>query len=238
MNAHRAPEGASAAGTAVLIPAYRERARIGPVIRRALGSVATVLVVDDGSDDGTGDAARAAGAELIVHRSNRGKGAALKTGMRALADRGFDWILLLDGDGQHDPDEIPRFLALRDAPHRILAVGNRMGDTARMPAVRRWVNRAMSGAISRLCGQPIPDSQCGFRMLPCEAVPVVDAPSNRFDYETEMLIYAARAGFRILPVEISTIYAGEKSKIHPVRDTLRFFRLLWRHRGGRAACRY
>lgn len=225
---------AEVANVAALIPAYREAGRIGPVIRGALAVVRTVLVVDDGSGDGTAGAAREAGAEVLLHPVNRGKGAAIKTGLAALAPQQVDWIVLLDGDGQHAPGEITRFMAARNTQRRALVIGNRMEDTRAMPPVRYWVNRLMSEAISRICQQPIPDSQCGFRMVPREAVEVLLAcPSDRFDYESEMLFAASRAGFRIESVPISTIYAGEQSKIHPARDTIRFLRLLWRHRGGR-----
>ena len=216
---------------AALIPAFREEREIARVVRAAREQVDLVLVVDDGSDDRTADRAREAGAEVIAHPANRGKGAAIKTGLRALDARGVEWVVLLDGDGQHDPGEIGRFLAAIGQGDRVLAVGNRMRDLSAMPWIRRVTNRVMSATISRLCGQPIPDSQCGFRMLPRAAIPVVDCPTDRFDYETEMLIVASRAGFRVVPVPVSTIYAGEKSKIHPVRDTLNFIRLVRRYSG-------
>ena len=104
-----------------------------------------------------------------------------------------------------------------------------MHDVLHMPFVRRTVNRYMSRRISRLCGQEVPDTQCGYRMIHRSLVPHLLAGTSRFDYETEMLIIASRAGFRIASVPISTIYSDEVSSIHPVRDTIRFFRLMRRY---------
>jgi hypothetical protein len=102
-----------------------------------------------------------------------------------------------------------------------------------MPLIRKMTNSFMSSQISRLCGQPIPDTQCGFRMIHSDLAPHLDCPSNAYEYETEMLLIAARRGFRISPVPITTIYGDEKSKIRPVRDTIRFFRLIHRYRDGK-----
>ena len=232
MSAGRGGGAVPGGAVAALIPAYREAARIAPVIRGVRKHVGAVLVVDDGSEDDTAAVAREAGAEVVRHEINRGKGAAIKTGLNLLAQRGFDWIVLLDGDGQHSPEDVPALLAARHPGRPPLVLGNRMGDTATMPAVRRMVNRAMSAAIGGLCGQHIPDTQCGFRLVAAEVVPLLQCPSDRFDYESEMLFALSRAGHRIRSVPVQTLYGGEKSKIHPVRDTVRFLRLLWRHRSG------
>ncbi len=98
-----------------------------------------------------------------------------------------------------------------------------------MPLLRRAVNRYMSHRISRLCGQEVPDTQCGYRMIARALGPHLLAGTSRFDYETEMLIVASRKGFRIAAVPISTVYSDEVSSIHPVRDTLRFFKLMRRY---------
>ncbi len=215
---------------AALIPAYLEENHIRDVASRAAAQLDTVLVVDDGSPDATSARASEAGVRVEKHAVNQGKGAAIKTGLRILLDAGAEYILILDADGQHLPEEIPRFLAEANASGAPVIVGSRMDDTAAMPFVRRMTNRAMSGAISRLCGQRIPDSQCGFRMLHRSVVPSMFCETHGYDYETEMLLIAARAGFRIAAVPVSTIYGDEKSKIRPVRDTLRFLRLIRRYR--------
>lgn len=216
---------------AVLIPAYLEAEHIADVVARTKQHVSTVLVIDDGSTDATAQIAREQGAEVIVHAKNSGKGAAIKTGFRALLERGFNYVLLLDGDGQHLPEEITRFLTAAQETRAPFIVGNRMGDTAKMPTARRWTNHFMSWQISLICRQPIPDTQCGFRMIRRDIIPSLFCPSNAYDYETEMLIVASREGNKVISVPVSTVYATEKSKIRPVRDGYRFIKLILRYLG-------
>jgi len=212
---------------AAIIPAYNEEKHIGDVVRRTRQQLDDVLVVDDGSQDRTTDNARAAGAEVIVHAINRGKGETIKTGLRHFLERQFDFVIILDADGQHPPEEIDRFVtAALSADEPKLIVGTRMNDLSSMPFVRRVVNRWMSQRISAVCGQEIPDTQCGFRMLHRQLIPKLLGGAARFDYETEMLIIASRKGFKIASVPISTVYSDEVSSIHPVRDTIRFFKLM------------
>ena len=215
---------------AALIPCYFEEKRIREVAARAHAQLDTVLVVDDGSTDGTESEARAAGVEVIRHAVNQGKGAAIKTGLRELSARaGIEYALILDGDGQHLPEEIPNFLEAANRTHAPMLVGTRMSDTRTMPFVRRMTNRFMSWQISRVCGQEVPDSQCGFRMIHRDLAPAMVAIETvKFDYETEMLVVASRRGGRIAAVPISTIYGDEISKVHPVRDTIRFYRMMAR----------
>ena len=217
--------------TAAVIPAYNEGKHLGDVVRRALRQLDHLLVVDDGSADDTAAQARAAGAQVLVHPKNCGKGDSIKNGLRHWIERGMEWVIILDADGQHRPEEIERFLAAAGSSGgAALLIGNRMNDVAPMPMVRRLVNRYMSRKISRICGQEIPDTQCGFRMLRRDLIPAVLEGTNRFDYETEMLILASRHGFNIESVAISTVYSDEVSSIHPVRDTLRFFKLMRRYK--------
>lgn len=215
---------------AALIPAFREERFIRDVVTRTRAALETVLVIDDGSPDATGSLAEAAGATVLRHPSNWGKGAAIKTGLRHLLDQGFDYVLLLDGDGQHLPEEIPLFLeeAARSGAHMI--IGNRLHDLRDMPFVRKVTNLFMSACISSVCKTKIPDSQCGFRMLHRSLIPHLFCESNNFDYETEMILIAARENFSIAAVPVSTVYGEEKSKIHPVPDTIRWLRLLARYR--------
>lgn len=216
---------------AAVIPAYNEEKHIGDVVRRTRQQLDDVLVVDDGSQDKTADNARAAGGEVIVHEQNRGKGETIKTGLRHWLDRQFDFVIILDADGQHPPEEIDRFVtAALSAEEPKLILGTRMNDLSSMPFVRRFVNRWMSNRISAVCGQEIPDTQCGFRMLHRQLIPELLGGAARFDYETEMLIIASRKGFTIASVPISTVYSDEVSSIHPVRDTIRFFKLMRRYR--------
>lgn len=222
---------------AALIPCYFEEKRIRDVAGRARAQLDTVLVVDDGSTDNTESEARASGAEVHKHTVNQGKGAAIKTGLRELSARsGIEYALILDGDGQHLPEEIPNFIKAANQSQAPMFVGNRMSDTRTMPFVRKMTNRFMSWQISRVCGQEVPDSQCGFRMIHRDLAPALAAIATvKFDYETEMLVVASRRGCKIDAVPISTIYGDEKSKIHPVRDTIRFYQMMARFKREREA---
>lgn len=215
---------------AAIIPAYLEEKHIGDVVRRTLKQLPNVVVVDDGSADGTGEEARKAGADVIVHEQNRGKGESIKSGFRYWLEHGATYAIVLDGDGQHLPEEIPNFLAAAESSAAKVLIGTRMNNVRDMPLVRRAVNRYMSRKISRACRQEIPDTQCGFRMVHRDVIPALLGGTERFDYETEMLIVASRAGCRIASVPISTVYSDEVSSIHPVRDTLRFFQLMRRYK--------
>jgi glycosyltransferase involved in cell wall biosynthesis len=217
--------------TVAVIPAYHDEKNIGDIVRRTGQQLDHVLVIDDGSNDGTAQRARDAGAEVIVHNQNRGKGEAIKTGLRHCLAREVTWVILLDSDGQHLPEEIERFLsAAASATQPMLFVGNRMDNASAMPFIRRVVNRYMSRRISHLCGQRIPDSQCGFRMLHRQLIPELLGGGDRFDYDTEVLIIASRKRYRIEPVPITTVYSDQVSNIHPVRDAFRFFKLMWRYK--------
>ena len=220
---------------AAVIPAYQEEKHVAEVARRVRAQLEHVLVVDDGSTDATAESARRAGVDVIVHPQNRGKGESIKTGMRYWLDRGIDYVVLLDADGQHLPEEIVHFIDAAGQHNAKIFVGTRMNDVTSMPWVRRVVNRYMSDKISRACGQQIPDTQCGFRMLHRDLIPELLGGTNRFDYETEMLIIASRNGHRIAAVPITTVYSDEVSSIHPVRDTLRFFKLMRRYGSAKTA---
>jgi glycosyltransferase involved in cell wall biosynthesis len=217
--------------TVAVIPAYHDEKHIGDIVRRTGQQLDHVLVIDDGSNDGTAQRARDVGAEVIVHNQNRGKGEAIKTGLRHCLAREVTWLILLDSDGQHLPEEIERFLsAAASATQPMLFVGNRMDNASAMPFIRRVVNRYMSRRISHLCGQRIPDTQCGFRMLHRQLIPELLGGGDRFDYDTEVLIIASRKRYRIEPVPITTVYSDQVSNIHPVRDAFRFFKLMWRYK--------
>ena len=215
---------------AAVIPAYHEEKHVADVVRRTLAVLDNVLVVDDGSTDATADAARNGGGEVIVHAQNLGKGESIKAGLRHWLERNFIYAVILDGDGQHLPEEIQRFLDAASSTRAELLLGTRMSDVREMPLVRRLTNRYMSKKISLLCGQTIPDTQCGFRMVHRSLIPELLGGAERFDYETEMLILASRKGCRVESVPITTVYSDEVSSIHPVRDTIRFFKLIRRYK--------
>jgi len=222
--------------TAAVIPAYQDEKHIGDIVRRTCDQLSGVLVIDDGSNDQTGQCARDAGAEVVVHDQNRGKGDAIKTGLAHWLSRECKWVILLDSDGQHLPEEIDRFLAV--AAHTTqptFLIGNRMNNLTGMPFIRRVANRYMSRQISRVCKQEIPDTQCGFRMLDHQLIPQLLGGGDRFDYDTEVLIIASRKGYRIESVPITTVYTDQVSKIRPLRDALRFLKLMWRYRSASRA---
>jgi len=214
-----------------IIPCYNEAASIARIVRLAKAHVGTILVVDDCSTDGTAAHAAAAGAIVLPHQRNMGKGVGLKTGFAAAAKMGFKAAITLDGDGQHDTTEIPFFLDAYDRADCDIVLGNRMNDTRSMPWVRHQTNRFTSWAISRMVSRTIRDTQCGFRLIGLDFWRDVRLDSSRFDLESEILIRACRSGARIREVEIRTIYFGtDNSKINPFVDTLRFFHVLWRCR--------
>ena len=218
----------SPARVAVVVPAFREEARIAEVVRAARRFVDTVVVVDDCSPDQTSARAAEAGAIVLRHDVNRGKGAGLKTAFAKLAELGFTHGITMDGDGQHDAEELPAFLEALREPGVAMVLGNRFSNPKGMPLVRRVVNASMSWLISRLCRCPIPDSQCGYRAVAVANPAVLAAKSDHYDYETEVLVLTARARGVLRSIPVRTIYRGETSKIRPLRDTWRFFKLLRR----------
>ena len=211
---------------AVVIPAYQAKQTIGPLVAEIRKMGLPVIVVDDASDDGTAAATESEGATVIRRPVNGGKGAALREGIPAALAAGCEWVVTLDADGQHLVSEIPRFLEEAERGRADLLIGNRMGRPRGMP-LDRWVtNLIMSRIIPKAVGQKVPDTQCGFRMIHHRVMEKVRLTSDRFEVETEMVIRAARAGFRIASVPVSSVYRRQISFIRPLRDTLRFFRLL------------
>ena len=210
-----------------LIPAYNEAARVGAVVAGAYPCVDEVIVIDDGSSDGTAAVAEKAGARILRHEQNRGKGGAIATALDFFGRSEAEFAVLLDADGQHDPAEITRFVETAGREQADIVIGNRMGDTAGMPIVRRLTNHFTSWVTSKLARQRIPDSQCGYRLLRRSVLKDLRLSTARFETETEMLVQAARAGHRIISMPIRTIYeSGHASHIHPLRDTIRFFKFV------------
>jgi glycosyltransferase involved in cell wall biosynthesis len=208
----------------VLIPAFNCAATIAAAVGGARGCVSTVIVVDDGSADDTAVRAKDAGAEVVQHVANQGKGAALQTGMRTLAKRDVARVLTMDGDGQHLGDQIAVLLQASDAEPDALVIGARLVDPTLVTPMRGFGNRFANRWVEIACGQVLPDTQSGFRVYPLRATLALGTRARHFAFETEVLIRAARAGIKIRSVPVRTFYppvAERVSHFHPVIDTVR-----------------
>ena len=213
----------------VLIPAYNEEKHILQVIQETRSLGFPVLVVDDASSDGTVQQVRTLGISVLTSVTNRGKGSAIRRGFEWFLTNNYSGLVMMDADGQHDPGDLEAFVrALNENKHEVI-VGNRMRDPKGMPWIRRATNRLMSWMLSSLAGQWIPDSQCGYRAMKREVLEKMELHTTRFEIESEILLEAARRGYRIGSIPIQSVYAGEKSSIHPLKDTLRFFKFLFQY---------
>ncbi len=217
----------------VLICAYNEAQHIEAVVRSSLEqSPGNVVVVDDGSTDGTAELAELAGAHVLRNPVNLGKGASLMRGFELLRERDCDAVVVVDGDGQHDPREIPRFLDAYKRTHIPILIGNRMADTAGMPFLRRWTNRFMCWVLNRLTKIYVADPPCGFRFYRADVLPFIMSNEKRFAFEFDILIHAALRHIRVDSVRISTLYnKGGRGQSHvaPVRDAWFLMRTVVEH---------
>jgi glycosyltransferase involved in cell wall biosynthesis len=211
----------------VLIPAFNEAGTIRAVVEAVLAHADRVLVISDGSTDGT--VARLAGlpVEVLEHAENRGKGQRLAEGLDHAFRDGADCVLTLDADGQHDPAEIPAFLAAARCAPGALILGDRLGDRRSMPAGRAASIGFGDFFISWAAGRRLRDCQCGMRLYPAELWARMRVPARErrhFVFETAVLLRAAEAGGEIARVPIAARYAGyvqRPSRFRPVLDTLR-----------------
>jgi len=210
-----------------IIPAYNSGPFIGRVIDETSRHVSDILVVDDGSTDNTVDAAKARGAEIIRHEANKGKGSALKSGFGYAIAKGFEQVITIDGDGQHDPAYIPAFISTFEATRADLIIGSRKTDLADMPFDRRCSNFLTSLILSWLLGAHIEDSQSGFRLLSVKMLESLKLTSDRYQIESEIIIKAARAGFKIAYVPIKVVYGRNfPSSIRGFRDTFNWLKMV------------
>ena len=214
---------------AAIVPAYNA----APFIERVIGSISRfipapqIIVVDDGSTDGTADAAARSGALVVRHETNRGKGAAIRTAVEVVRRMPrIDAVVMLDADGQHDPSEIPEFAAAFAKGGSDLVVGNRMAAAGAMPPIRVFTNRLTSAIVSMRAGQRIPDTQNGYRLIRAALLTKLHLVTSRYEIESEMIIKACRAGGTAVSIPVRTIYGSERSAIHPLRDTIRFIALV------------
>ncbi len=208
---------------AVVIPAYNESATIRDVAMRSLAVCNNVIIVDDGSTDGTADCVADLNVRLIRHETNLRKAAALWRGMRAAVDAGADAVITLDGDGQHRPEDIPALIQAADEHPGSIVVGARLHQRDEIPSVRLRANRIANFWISWAAGYPIQDSQCGFRLYPAALLRKLSlntGASRGFVFESEVLIEAAARGTRSVAVDIPAIYSDglRPSHFRPVAD--------------------
>lgn len=209
-----------------MIPAHNEASRIAPVIQAALKHL-PVLVVDDGSSDNTAQVASEAGATVVQQTPNQGKGAALKAGFRYALEHGFEAILTLDADGQHDPAEIPLFLEAYTQSQADLIIGTR--DFSQMPFSRRLANTLGQVLFSWAAGRPIRDNQSGYRLVSRRmAEASLESPIGGFEFEVDMIVLCLQRGYLLSWVPIRTIYAGENSHISPLQHVRRFIQMVHR----------
>ena len=207
------------ARVAIVIPAYQAAGTVAAVVAGAR-AIAPVYLVDDGSTDGTGEEGKGKGATVLTHATNRGKGAALATGIAAALAGGADVVVTLDADGQHPPAEIPRLLAPIAEAQADLVLGARE-RTGAMPFGRRVTNWLSARLATRIAGQGVSDAQTGFRAFTRAVAERVRPTAARFDYEAAFLLGACDAGFRVACVAIPTIYAGATSHFRSWTDTWR-----------------
>jgi glycosyltransferase involved in cell wall biosynthesis len=209
---------------AVLIPALDCGATIAAVVAGARRHVPDVLVVSDGSTDATVAEATAAGAQIVTHDRPRGKGAALLTGMRALAAQGVRRVLTMDGDGQHLAEEIPVLLEAARAAPAALVIGARQLEEFSVAPIKLFGNRFANRWVEIACGQTLADTQSGFRVYPLRETLALRPRARHFAFETEVLIRAVRGGMPVRSVAVRVYYppvAERVSHFRGVVDTVR-----------------
>jgi len=213
----------------IILPANNEIKTIVNTVRQIEKLDIPYLVIDDGSTDGTNQLLYLQDIPHLTQFPNQGKGAAVKRGAAEAILQGFKWILIVDADGQFLPEDIEKFdneLLWDEGKHQIF-VGNRMADPQSMPKERLWVNKLMSLVITKLSGVSIPDTQCGLKMINNSVFMNLKLNANRFDFDSEVLIKAGRAGYKIKSIPIKCIYNEKrKSHIRPIIDFFRFLKVL------------
>lgn len=217
----------------IVIPAFNAAASLDELTQRIRRTAPDVpmLVIDDGSTDATPEILRSQEISHIRHECNRGKGEALKTGFTEALRGPADAVIHMDADLQHEPESLPRFFEAFERGGTDMIIGARDFRSGTMPRPRRMSNRMTSWMITRLTKTPIPDSQSGYRLIGRRVLETITAESSGFDFESEFLLAAIKAGFTIGTVPIATVYQGEPSAIRPWRDTARFVKLMglfWR----------
>ena len=216
---------------AVVIPAFNEAPTIRDIVTRALREVERIIVVDDGSDDGTGAALQGLPVTVLRNATNLGKAASLRRGMVCALEEGASAVVTLDADGQHEPEDIPRLAAAHVRNPQAIIVGARLHEKSRIPRARYFANRFANFWIAWAAGYPISDTQSGFRLYPAMLLAAIDVRNDRspgFVFESAVLINAARVGVTSEAVGIAAIYHKglRRSYFRPVVDVLLITRMV------------
>lgn len=211
----------------MVIPAYNEGQSLDGILFRLKEKNLNIIVADDGSRDLTYEVAKERADIVVRNEKNLGKGMALRKAIGFLLENEkFDYIITMDADGQHSVSDIEKFIKEAQVGESFV-VGNRMDNPKAMPRIRIATNKIMSWFLSKMVSQYIPDTQCGFRLIAREVLERIQFRTNKFEVESEILIKAAKAGFKIKSIPIKSIYfRNTKSRIHPFVDTFRFIRFL------------
>jgi glycosyltransferase involved in cell wall biosynthesis len=209
--------------TAIIIPAYNAASTLNSLIARVLKFAPKhdIIVIDDGSTDNTAEAAKLSGVEIIIHQHNRGKGATLRSGFELALRKGYEAVVTIDADWQHDPKYIPELTDIFRAGHYDILIGSRRKEFRRMSFARYLSNSITTTVVSILAGTKISDSQSGYRIIRTSVLESVKPETSRYQMESELLIKAARQGFKIGSLDITNI-PGSTSHISHLKDTLRF----------------
>ena len=221
-----------------VIPAFNNETTISKVVEKTRREIDHVVVVDDGSTDETARFAADAGAHVIRVSKNRGKGNALRISFRYALANNFDAIITLDSDLQHDPSEIPKFIRHHAINRSKIVIGARLYGRGKMPRIRYANNIIGTYTFSWLIGQPVEDSQCGFRLYDREVMENIQILNDGFEAEADILLRAGKRGYRIGFVPIKTIYFPNhehRSYYRPIKDTFRIsiiflMNLFWKKR--------
>ncbi|MCF7873918.1 MAG: glycosyltransferase family 2 protein [Candidatus Omnitrophica bacterium] len=216
-----------------IIPAYNEADDLGEFLTKIKEKNLSILVVDDGSTDNSYQVAKREADLVIKNQTNFGKGLALRKGIDYLINnKYFDYLITMDADGQHSPDDLDKFIG-ETKQGSLFVIGNRMENPDQMPKTRIITNYFMSWLISKIAGQSIPDSQCGYRLIKREVIENLTIKTKKFEIESEMLINASKLGYPIRSIPIKSIYyKNVSSKIKPISDSFRFIKFILRLKDG------
>ncbi len=212
---------------AVIIPVYNHGRQVGDVIRRTLQLGLPVFVVDDGSTDASAEnIAAIAGIHVLHHSTNKGKGAALCTGFTAARDKGYDWAITLDGDGQHKPEDAAHLLNAVCGTERCIVIGKRQGMDGQknVPWTSRFGRKFSNFWVFAAGGPLVEDSQSGFRLYPLPEVLALTVQARRYQYEVEVLVKARQQGIRVKEVPVQVIYQPKGERVSHFRPWLDFHR--------------